>query len=118
MTSVAATTVVGLPSAPISSSPTATSPIVVQPVGVGRGVSSASALPTAGLAAGVELQHGAEDGAVGRAVEVLLVEELERLGDGVLGQQHRAEDALLGLDVVRRDALVRRRGVAWRTAFG
>ena len=51
MTSVAATTRVGSPSAPSSKSPTATSPIVVQPVGVGSGVSSASAFPTPGLAA-------------------------------------------------------------------
>ena len=45
------TTRVGTPSAPITSSPTWTSPIVVQPVGVGIGVSSASALPIAGRAA-------------------------------------------------------------------
>jgi len=47
-TSVAATTVVGFPSAPISWSPTATSPIVVQPVGVASGVSSANAFPRPG----------------------------------------------------------------------
>src|SRR6266496_6684445 len=51
MTSVAATTVVGLPSAPINWSPSSTSPMVVQPVGVGSGVSRANAFPTAGLAA-------------------------------------------------------------------
>ena len=51
MTSVAATTRVGLPSAPSSRSPGRTSPIVVHPNGVGSGVSSASALPTAGRAA-------------------------------------------------------------------
>ncbi len=50
-TSVAATTVTGRPSAPSSWSPTATSPIVVQPVGVGSGVSRASALPKPGLPA-------------------------------------------------------------------
>ena len=48
---VAATTRIGRPLDPISSSPTATSPIVVQPVGVDRGVSSASAFPIAGRAA-------------------------------------------------------------------
>ena len=58
MTSVAATTVVGRPSAPISWSPTATSAIVVQPVGVTRAVSSASALPTAGRAASTIIWPG------------------------------------------------------------
>ena len=53
-----ATTVVGRPSAPRSSSPTATSPIVVQPGGVGSGVASASALPTAGLAATITICPG------------------------------------------------------------
>ena len=51
ITSVAATTRVGRPSAPIRNSPTETSPIVVQPDGVGSGVFSASALPTPGRAA-------------------------------------------------------------------
>jgi hypothetical protein len=55
MTSVAATTVVGRPSAPYNRSPTATSPMVVHPVGVGRGVSRASALPTAGRAATITI---------------------------------------------------------------
>ena len=51
MTSVAATTRVGRPSPSSSRSPTATSPIVTQPVGVGSGVSRASAFPIAGLPA-------------------------------------------------------------------
>ncbi len=51
ITSVAATTLVGLPSAPIRWWPTSTAPMVVHPVGVGSGVSSASALPTPGRAA-------------------------------------------------------------------
>ena len=49
---LAATTVVGCPSAPRTRSPTATAPMVVQPFSVGRGVSSASALPRAVRASG------------------------------------------------------------------
>ena len=46
---------------------------------------------------------GLEDVAVGRLVEVLGVEHLGGDGDGVLGQQHRPEERLLGLEVVGWD---------------
>jgi hypothetical protein len=70
------------------------------------------------VAARVQLQDRVEHRPVRRAVEVLAVQQLEDLGDRVLGQQHRAEDRLLGLDVVGRDPLVRRRLVAGRALVG
>jgi hypothetical protein len=70
------------------------------------------------VAARVQLQDRVEHRPVRRAVEVLAVQQLEDLGDRVLGQQHRAEDRLLGLDVVGRDPLVRRRLVARRALVG
>ncbi|MBM0206250.1 hypothetical protein JNW90_26955 [Micromonospora sp. STR1s_5] len=37
-----------------------------------------------------------------RPVEVVGLEDLDDVGDGVLGEQHAAEDALLGRDVLGR----------------
>src|SRR5699024_2023895 len=42
------------------------------------------------------------DGFVSRLVEVIAFHRLDAVGDGVLRQEHRAEHALLGLDVLRR----------------
>ena len=47
---------------------------------------------------------GVEDVAVGGLVEVVGTAGLYRGGDGVAGQQHGAEQRLLGIQVVRRDA--------------
>src|SRR6266540_485375 len=116
MTSVAATTVVGLPSAPTNWSPSSTSPMVVQPVGVGSGVSRANAFPTARLAVGIEVKDRPEHRAVGRPVEVILVQELEDLGDRIARQQHRAENRFLSFDVVRGNALVGRGSVGPRAS--
>lgn len=55
-----------------------------------------------GLALGVEVEDGGVDGLVGGLVEVLGLEGLHDVRDGVLGQQHPAQHALLGLDVLRR----------------
>ena len=45
-----------------------------------------------GVAVAVQLQDRTEHRAVGRAVEVVLAQQLEDLGDGVLGEQHGTED--------------------------
>ncbi|WP_348774211.1 hypothetical protein [Micromonospora sp. WMMD1155] len=37
-----------------------------------------------------------------RPVEVVGLEDLDDVGDGVLGEQHAAENALLGCHVLRR----------------
>ncbi len=55
-----------------------------------------------GLAGGRQRGDGLEDVAVGRLVEVLGVEDLRGDGDGVLGEEHRPEEGLLGLEVVGR----------------
>ena len=54
-----------------------------------------------GVAAAVQVEDDVVDDLVRGAVEVLGAEHLDDLGDGVLGEQHAAEDALLGRDVVR-----------------
>ncbi len=48
------------------------------------------------LAAGVEVEDRAVDQLVGRAVVVVRFEDLDDVGDGVLGEQHAAEDGLFG----------------------
>src|SRR4051812_14660458 len=53
------------------------------------------------LAATVEVEDRVVDGLVRRAIEVAWLEDLDDIGDGVLGQQHPAEHALLGDDVLR-----------------
>ena len=56
------------------------------------------------LAPAVEPADGVEDVAVGRLVEVVADEaDLGGGGDGVLRQQHGAEQRLLGREVVGRD---------------
>src|SRR4029453_12172589 len=71
-----------------------------------------------GVAGAVELQHRAEYRPMGRTVEVVPAHELQDLGDGVLGEQHGAEDRLLGLDVVGWDALVGWGSAGPRAALG
>ena len=61
-----------------------------------------------GLAAAVEVEDRVVDGLVGRLVEVAGAQHLDDVGDRVLAQQHPAEDALLGGEVLRRGALERR----------
>ena len=58
------------------------------------------------LAAAVEVEDRVVDQLVRRAVEVVALEHLDAVGDGVLGQQHAAEHGLLGVDVLRRHPVV------------
>src|SRR5690606_12161170 len=58
-----------------------------------------------GVAAAVEVEDRVEDDLVGGTVEVGRAEDLDDLRDGVLREQHAAEDPLLGGDVVRWSAL-------------
>src|SRR5699024_8745404 len=55
-----------------------------------------------GLTAGVEVEDRLIDGFVSGLVEVIALHRLDAVGDGVLRHEHRAEHALLGLDVLRR----------------
>ena len=55
------------------------------------------------LAGAVERGDGLVDVAVGGLVEVVGPQALGRHGDGVLGQEHRPQEGLLGLEVVRGD---------------
>ena len=55
------------------------------------------------LALAVHLEDGAVDGRVRPAVEVLGLQQLRDDRDRVLRDQHRAEDRLLGVDVLGRD---------------
>ena len=55
-----------------------------------------------GLTAPVEVQDGVVDVLVGGAVEIARAQLLQHVGDGVLAQQHAAEDRLLGSHVLRR----------------
>ena len=57
------------------------------------------------LALGVEVEDRLVDGLVGGPVEVVALDDLDDIGDGVLGQQHAAEDGLFGVEVLGRDAL-------------
>ena len=57
------------------------------------------------LAAAVQVEDDLVDQLVGGAVVVVRADDLEDVGDRVLGEQHAAQDALLGGDVVRRGAL-------------
>ena len=57
------------------------------------------------LAAAVEVDDRVVDDLVGGPVEVDAAHDLGDVGDGVLGQQHRAEHALLGGVVLRRRAV-------------
>jgi hypothetical protein len=50
------------------------------------------------LASPVQVEDPVEDGAVHRTVEVVGLEDLDDVGDCVLGKQHAAEHALLGQD--------------------
>ena len=56
-----------------------------------------------GLSPGVEGGDGVEDVAVSRLVEVVHATRLDGRGDGVTGEQHGAEQRLLGIQVVGRD---------------
>src|SRR5690606_11105580 len=57
------------------------------------------------LASPVQVGDDVEDDLVGRPVEVVGPQDLDDVGDGVLGQQHAAQHRLLCLDVVGRRAL-------------
>ena len=67
-----------------------------------------------GLAATVEVEDGVVDELVGGTVEVGALELLDAVGDRVLGQEHAAEDGLLGPDVLRRETVVRGASVTGR----
>ncbi len=54
-----------------------------------------------GFAAAVEVEDRVVDGLVGGAVEIAGAQHLENVGDGVLAQQHAADDGLLGNHVLR-----------------
>ena len=54
------------------------------------------------LALAVQVEDRLVDRLVGGAVHVVAERDLDDVGDGVLGQQHAAEDGLLGRDVLRR----------------
>jgi len=60
------------------------------------------------LAAAEEVEDGVEDQLVGGPVEVVALDRLEAVGDGVLVEQHRPEHRLLGAEVLRGHALVGR----------
>ena len=55
-----------------------------------------------GLPAAVEVQHALVDRLVGRTVEVVGLEHLDDVGDGVLAEQDRAEHRLFGGEVLGR----------------
>jgi hypothetical protein len=56
------------------------------------------------LALGVEPRESLEDEAVGPPVEILGADpDVGHRGDGLAGEHHRAEDGLLGFQVVGRD---------------
>ncbi len=57
------------------------------------------------LALGVEVEDRGVDGLVRRAVEVVALDDLHDVGDGVLGEQHAAEDRLLRVQVLGRHPL-------------
>ena len=60
------------------------------------------------LAALEEVHHGGEDRRVLRGVEVVGLQQLDGLEDGIAIEQQRAEDRLLGLEVLRRHARIAR----------
>jgi hypothetical protein len=72
----------------------------LQVPGVGQGRRHGDAVGR--LAPPVQVQDGVEDRGVHRAVEIMRFEDLDDVGDGVLGQQHAAQHALLGCDVLGR----------------
>ena len=61
-----------------------------------------------GLTAAVEVEDALVDGLVRRTVEVVGPQDLDDVRDGVLAQQHAAEDRLLGREVLRGLAVQRR----------
>ena len=70
-----------------------------------------------GLTGRAERGDGVEDVTVRRLVEVLRLEGLGGDGDGVLGEQHRPEERLLGLKVLRGDTPRAARG-RWTVVVG
>ena len=64
------------------------------------------------LAAPVQVEDRVVDELVRRPVEVARADDLDDVGDRVLGQHHRAEHRLLGLDRLRRGAVELARPVA------
>jgi hypothetical protein len=76
----------------------AADPLQVAGVGEGRGDGDA----VGRLSPPVQIQDRVEDRGVHRPIEVVALEDLHHVGDGVLGEQHPAQHALLGGDVLRR----------------
>ncbi|OPZ48662.1 MAG: hypothetical protein BWY91_03168 [bacterium ADurb.BinA028] len=60
------------------------------------------------LAAAIEVEDRLIDRLVGRSIEVDSAQHLDRVGDGVLGQQHRAQHRLLGVDILWRKPIIPR----------
>src|SRR5260370_21033366 len=52
-----------------------------------------------------ELPHRTEDLAMRLAVKIVGAQDFERLVDTLIIEQNRAEDRLLGLEILRRNAL-------------
>lgn len=67
--------------------------------------SAATVIGSAGFTLGVQVENRRVDGLVGRAVEVMALDDLHDVGDGVLGEQHAAQDGLLGVEILRRHPL-------------
>jgi hypothetical protein len=59
-----------------------------------------------GLAPRVQASEGGVDLRVGRAIEVLDVQDLDDIGDGLGREHHGSQYRFLGLEVLRRDATV------------
>ena len=59
-----------------------------------------------GLALGVQPTEDLVDPAVGGAIEVVGLQDLDDVGDGLRGEHHGAQDRFLGLDVLGRNARV------------
>jgi len=70
------------------------------------------------LAPAVEVEDGIENQLVGGPVEVRAAQDLHHVGDGLVGQQHPAEDALLGGDVLGGGPLERRHVAGQRGVGG
>ena len=58
------------------------------------------------LAAGVQAAERLVDAGVGRAVEVVGLKDLDDVGDRLGREHHGPEDRLLGLQVLRRNAML------------
>ena len=84
----------------------ARSAYLVQQSGPGQGLSHGDRISR--LSRGVQATDRLEHVTVRGLVEVLGVDDLQRVGNGVARQQHGAEERGLGVEVVRRDPCTRR----------